>query len=34
MGFGHNINSQTLMHYSTGGGQGPDSLDPYLDGLR
>ena len=34
MGFGHNINSQTLMHYSTGGGQGPDSLDPYLDAAQ
>ena len=34
MGFGHNINSQTLMHYATGGGEGPDSLDPYLDGAQ
>lgn len=34
MGFGHNINSQTLMHYVTGGGEGPDSLDPYLDGAQ
>ena len=34
LGFGHNINTNTLMHYATGTGPGASSNDPYLSGAE
>lgn len=34
LGFGHNINTSTLMHYATGTGPGVSSIDPYLSGAE
>ena len=34
LGFGHNINTNTLMHYATGTGPGASSIDPYLSGAE
>ena len=32
LGFGHNIDSQSLMHYASGTGPGTVSIDQYLPG--
>ena len=34
LGFGHNINTNTLMHYATETGPGAFSIDPYLSGAE
>ena len=34
MGFGHNINSSSLMHYASGRGLGTTSIDDYLAGAE
>ena len=34
MGFGHNINSTSLMHYASGRGPGATSIDDYLVGAE
>ena len=34
LGFGHNINTSSLMHYATGTGPGVSSIDLYLTGTQ